>query len=166
MHKSYAFVFRTLFPLTFLPFFLATPTIFGVADYIKHYKPEDYNHKILLKTHHKTHHKTHLAPCVGREQKWWVFGGCCGGCLATPTTPKPPVFKGVPGDFALKMVGVAEKFCSWVGSGNPLLQWQNYEYFVKKITNQRKSLYLCTTKQWIEQRLKARRHLRVRRKSR
>jgi hypothetical protein len=39
-----------------------------------------------------------------------VFGGCCGGCLATPTTPKPPVFKGVPGDFALKMVGVAEKF--------------------------------------------------------
>jgi len=95
MHKSYAFVFRTLFPLTFLPFFLATPTIFGVADFIKHYKPEDYNHKILLKTHHKTHHKTHQTPtctnnnlnimrkthlappCVGREPEmvgvWWVL---------------------------------------------------------------------------------------------
>jgi hypothetical protein len=37
-----------------------------------------------------------------------VFGGCCGGCLATPTTPKPPVFKGFPSDFALKMVGVGK----------------------------------------------------------
>lgn len=80
MHKSYAFVFAP-FSLTFLPFFLATPTIFGVADYIKHYKPEDYNHTILLKTHHKTHHKTHQRPTKDPPRPLCREGARNGGCL-------------------------------------------------------------------------------------
>ena len=67
MGKSYAFVFAPFFPLTFLPFLSATPTIFGVLDFANHYYSDGYILKTLHNTHHNTHHKTHQTPTSTNE---------------------------------------------------------------------------------------------------